>query len=72
MACLAVKSLIQIPCLNEEATLPAALATIPREVPDADDVEIRVIDGGSTLKCVQNARMKVTGVSLEPGSWFWV
>ena len=72
MACLVVESLIQIPCLNEEATLPAARATIPREVPDADDVEIQVTDGGSTLKCVQNACMKATGISLEPGSWLWV
>ena len=39
---------IQIPCLNEEATLPTVLAELPRELPGVDEVRIVVIDDGST------------------------
>ncbi len=28
-----MKVFVQIPCLNEEETLPLVLATIPREIP---------------------------------------
>ena len=41
------KLIIQIPCLNEAATLPATLADLPRAVPGIDVVEILVIDDGS-------------------------
>ena len=34
-----VKLVIQIPCLNEEATLPRVLAQLPREVDGFDEVE---------------------------------
>jgi glycosyltransferase involved in cell wall biosynthesis len=43
-----VKLIIQIPCLNEEATLPETLADLPREVDGFDAVEWLVIDDGST------------------------
>ena len=43
-----MKLVIQIPCLNEEATLPATLADLPRELPGFDKVEWLVIDDGST------------------------
>ena len=43
-----VKLIIQIPCLNEEEHLPAALAELPREVEGFDRVEWLVIDDGST------------------------
>ncbi len=43
-----MKLVIQIPCLNEEATLPATLADLPREVEGFDVVEWLVIDDGST------------------------
>ena len=39
---------IQIPCFNEEETLPATLADLPREVPGFDRVEWLVVDDGST------------------------
>jgi glycosyltransferase involved in cell wall biosynthesis len=51
-----VKVLIQIPCLNEEQTLPATLADIPRSIPGVDTVEILVIDDGSTDDTVAVAR----------------
>jgi glycosyltransferase involved in cell wall biosynthesis len=41
------KLIIQIPCLNEAATLPATLADLPRAVPGIDIVEILVVDDGS-------------------------
>jgi glycosyltransferase involved in cell wall biosynthesis len=41
------KPIIQIPCLNEAATLPATLADLPRSVPGIDLVETLVVDDGS-------------------------
>ena len=43
-----MKLVIQIPCLNEEATLPATLADLPRELDGFDSVEWLVVDDGST------------------------
>ncbi len=43
-----MKLVIQIPCLNEAATLGAALATLPRKVEGFDTVEWLVVDDGST------------------------
>jgi glycosyltransferase involved in cell wall biosynthesis len=51
-----MKLIIQIPCLNEEATLPATIADLPREVPGIDEVELLVIDDGSTDRTVEVAR----------------
>ena len=52
-----VKLIVQIPCLNEEETLPATLATIPRHIPGIDRIEILVIDDGSTDATVETARL---------------
>jgi glycosyltransferase involved in cell wall biosynthesis len=52
----AVKLVIQIPCLNEEATLPGVLADLPRELDGFDVVEWLVIDDGSTDRTVAVAR----------------
>ncbi|MEP6914495.1 MAG: glycosyltransferase family 2 protein [Acidobacteriota bacterium] len=41
------KLIIQLPCLNEAATLPATLADLPRSVPGIDVVEVLVVDDGS-------------------------
>ncbi len=51
-----MKLIIQIPCLNEEATLPSVLSTIPRTIPGVDQVEILVIDDGSDDRTVEVAR----------------
>jgi len=51
-----MKLIIQIPCLNEEHTLPVTLADLPREVPGFDAVEWLVIDDGSTDRTVEVAR----------------
>ena len=41
------KLIIQIPCLNEAATLPETLADLPRAVAGIDVIETLVIDDGS-------------------------
>jgi len=50
------KLIIQIPCFNEEKSLPITLQDLPREVPGFDVVEWLVIDDGSTDGTVQVAR----------------
>src|SRR6476659_7512453 len=52
----AMKLIIQIPCLNEEETLPQTIADLPREVPGIDTVELLVIDDGSSDRTVDVAR----------------
>lgn len=51
-----MKLIIQIPCLNEEKTLPVTIRDIPRHIPGIDEVEILVIDDGSTDKTVEVAK----------------
>jgi glycosyltransferase involved in cell wall biosynthesis len=51
-----MKLIIQIPCLNEEETLPATLADLPREMDGFDTVEWLVIDDGSTDRTIEVAR----------------
>ena len=51
-----MKLIVQIPCLNEEKTLPITVADIPRRVEGVDEVEILIIDDGSTDRTVEVAR----------------
>jgi glycosyltransferase involved in cell wall biosynthesis len=51
-----MKLIIQIPCLNEEETLPVTLADLPRELPGFEVVEWLIIDDGSTDRTVEVAR----------------
>ncbi len=51
-----MKLVIQIPCLNEEETLPRVLEELPRQVPGFDLVEWLVIDDGSTDRTAEVAR----------------
>ena len=51
-----MKLIVQIPCLNEEDTLPATLADIPRVIDGIEAVEILIIDDGSTDRTVEVAR----------------
>jgi glycosyltransferase involved in cell wall biosynthesis len=50
------KLIIQIPCFNEAATLPATLADLPRTLPGVDVVEYLVVDDGSRDDTSQVAR----------------
>ncbi len=51
-----MKLIIQIPCFNEEQTLPLTLADLPREVAGFDVVEWLVIDDGSSDRTIEVAR----------------
>lgn len=51
-----MKLVIQIPCHNEEETLPGTLADLPRSVQGFDTVEWLIIDDGSTDGTVEVAR----------------
>jgi glycosyltransferase involved in cell wall biosynthesis len=50
------KVVIQIPCLNEEETLPLVFEKMPREIEGVDSLEFLVIDDGSTDRTVEVAR----------------
>jgi glycosyltransferase involved in cell wall biosynthesis len=43
-----VKLVVQIPCLNEEATLPLVFERMPCQIPGIDSIEFLVIDDGSS------------------------
>lgn len=51
-----MKLFVQVPCLNEETTLPSVIASIPRTIDGIDEIEILVIDDGSTDATVEVAR----------------
>src|ERR687896_1638777 len=51
-----MKLIIQIPCYDEEETLPSTLADLPREIPGIETVEWLVIDDGSTDRTIEVAR----------------
>jgi glycosyltransferase involved in cell wall biosynthesis len=50
------KLIIQIPCFNEEASLPIAFASLPKTVRGYDCVETLVLDDGSTDRTAAVAR----------------
>ena len=51
-----MKLVVQVPCLNEEETLPEVLGSIPRAIEGIDEIVIVVIDDGSTDRTVEVAR----------------
>jgi glycosyltransferase involved in cell wall biosynthesis len=51
-----VKVVIQVPCLNEAATLPLVLSTMPTQIEGVDEIDIVIIDDGSTDNTSQVAR----------------
>jgi glycosyltransferase involved in cell wall biosynthesis len=53
-----MKLIVQIPCFNEEATLPATIADLPRHLDGIDEIELLVIDDGSTDRTVEVARVE--------------
>jgi glycosyltransferase involved in cell wall biosynthesis len=51
-----MKLIIQIPCLNEEASLPSTLKALPMQIEGVDVIETLIIDDGSTDKTSETAR----------------
>lgn len=51
-----VKLIIQVPCLNEEATLPSVLESMPTTIEGISTIEILIIDDGSTDRTVEIAQ----------------
>lgn len=56
-----MKLVIQIPCLNEEKSLPVTLRELPKCIDGIDEIEVLIIDDGSTDKTSDIA--KELGVS---------
>jgi glycosyltransferase involved in cell wall biosynthesis len=50
-----MRLIVQIPCFNEEKTLPVTVRDIPRKIDGVDQVELLVIDDGSTDRTVEVA-----------------
>ena len=51
-----MKVIVQIPCFNEEQTLPLVMRDMPKSIPGVDELETLVIDDGSTDRTVEVAR----------------
>lgn len=51
-----MKLIIQIPCFNEAQTLPVTLADLPEKIEGVDDIEVLIIDDGSTDETIKVAR----------------
>ena len=51
-----MRLVVQVPCLNEEETLPAVLSTIPKQIPGIDEIIVLIIDDGSSDRTVEVAR----------------
>ncbi len=53
-----MKLIIQIPCLNEEESLPKTLQDLPQNIEGIDTIEILIIDDGSTDRTSEVAKEK--------------
>jgi len=60
-----MKLIIQIPCFNEEATLPLTLKDLPTTIDGIDEIEYLIIDDGSTDRtrevAAENGVQHITG-----------
>jgi glycosyltransferase involved in cell wall biosynthesis len=51
-----MKLVIQIPCYNEQETLPITLNELPRQIEGIDEIAVLIIDDGCTDRTVEIAR----------------
>lgn len=68
-----MKLIIQIPCKNEEETLPLVLAELPKHISGIDSIEVLVIDDGSSDRTSAVAQAWwVQHILKFPGNrWLW-
>jgi len=50
------KLVINIPCFNEEKTLPLVLKELPKKIEGIDKIEVQIVDDGSTDKTIEVAK----------------
>lgn len=50
-----MKLIVQVPCFNEEETLLETIAAIPRRIDGVDEVEVLIVDDGSSDRTVEVA-----------------
>ncbi len=51
-----MKLIIQIPCYNEEISLPVTLSQLPKKIEGIDEIEVLISDDGSTDRTVEIAK----------------
>lgn len=51
-----MRLVVQVPCLNEEETLPLVLESIPKQIDGIDEIIVLIIDDGSTDRTVEVAQ----------------
>jgi glycosyltransferase involved in cell wall biosynthesis len=51
-----LRLVVQVPCLNEEVTLPSVLKSIPKQIPGIDEIIVLIIDDGSSDATVDVAK----------------
>ena len=51
-----MKLVIQIPCYNEESSLPVTLKALPEKIEGIDEIEVLIIDDGSNDKTIDVAK----------------
>lgn len=50
-----MKLIIQIPCYNEEVSLPVTLSQLPKQIEGIDEIEVLISDDGSTDRTIEIA-----------------
>ncbi|MGE0793445.1 MAG: glycosyltransferase family 2 protein [Candidatus Woesearchaeota archaeon] len=51
-----MKLVINIPCFNEEKTLPLVLKELPKKIEGIDEIEVQIVDDGSKDKTIEVAK----------------
>jgi glycosyltransferase involved in cell wall biosynthesis len=68
-----MKLIIQIPCFNEEETLPVTIGDLPKKIDGVDEIEVLVIDDGSsdaTAEIAQSLGCRVVNFKTNKGLAF--
>jgi glycosyltransferase involved in cell wall biosynthesis len=57
-----MKLIIQIPCYNEEESLPVTIEDLPKKIDGVDEIEILIVNDGSSDKTAETAEALANGV----------